>query len=87
MKLGVALSVAAVAVVGCGANPWTDADTSKMTHAVNLGKACEKYCLSDGGCAPEEAADCFHAMDLNVASCVYRHGGGDLLDGGAAKQP
>lgn len=87
MKLGVALSIAAVALVGCGGNQWTPPDTTSMTHAVQLGKACERFCLSDGGCTPEQAADCFHDIDCNVGSCLHRHGADDLLDGGTGCHP
>lgn len=84
MKLGVALSIAAVsALVGCGGNPWTTADTTSMTHAVQLGKACDSLCAGDGGCSSEVAAGCFEAMTCNVASSLHRHGAPDLMDGGA----
>jgi hypothetical protein len=71
-----------LALAGCGGNPWTDADSSSMTRAVQLAKGCDALCLSDGGCSAVQASACLEPIACNIGLALHRHGQPDLLDGG-----
>ncbi len=81
------VALLAVALVGCGGNPWTDADSKSMTNAVLLARGCDALCLSDGGCTASQSSACLEPIACNVGSALHRHGQPDMLDGGAACRP
>lgn len=81
---GLAFAAAAAAVAlslldGCGGDAWTPADTTAHQKAVTAGKTLVSTCRSDAGCSPGTCAIYVEAIDCQIGSSLYHHGGGDLL--------
>jgi hypothetical protein len=64
---------------GCGGPAWTSADTTAHAKAVNAGRTLVSVCRSDAGCSPQTCAVVVEAIDCNIGSSLYSHGGPNML--------
>lgn len=88
MKLGVALSVAAVVLAGCGSNTLPAEDVTGTTDCIHAQKALSAYCSSlDGGACPALMVSEIETRCACVlGSMLHRHGADDTFDGGGSCQ-
>jgi hypothetical protein len=75
----------ALALLGCGGNAWTDADSKAATDAVRAQQLLAALCDSDAGCSHGQVHLVEHETSCNLASMLHRHGATDVADAGSCK--